>query len=184
VRVRGRNAARPSNRAHRRALNRQVQRDLGIAADLPGTTVPTGQIVAGPAGPRGVEHLAFVPGQATVAVGSTLTFTMDPDTREVHTATVGPGNIEDPASYLGSIAASFQAPVTDPRAVYPSSPPPEIVGISPTAHGNGYANTGLIDNNPDTPAPTAATVRFDAAGTYSFYCLIHPFMLATVVAQE
>jgi plastocyanin len=32
-----------------------------------------------------------------------------------------------------------------------------------------------------TPLPALSTVRFDTAGTYTLYCLIHPTMKGTVV---
>jgi plastocyanin len=34
-----------------------------------------------------------------------------------------------------------------------------------------------------TPLPPSNVVTFAAPGTYNFYCLVHPFMHGTVVAQ-
>ncbi len=103
---------------------------------------------------------------------------------EVHTATTGPGNPESqPTSYLGVLAASFASPVFDPRATYPSDPPPGIAALTPTFHGNGFWNSGALDLNPSTPSPPRNSVTFAAPGVYQFYCLIHPFMHATVTVQ-
>ena len=71
---------------------------------------------------------------------------MHPASYDVHTATTGPGNPEsEPNSYLGQIAASFNSPVFDPRAVYPSEPPGPAGTLTPALHGNGFWNTGVMD---------------------------------------
>jgi plastocyanin len=100
---------------------------------------------------------------------------------ETHTATFGPGNIEDPSSYIGGIAASFESPMIDPRGVYPSDVTP--VSFSATTHGNGFWNSGALDSNSKSPLPGNASLKFDTPGTYTFYCLIHPFMRGTVTVQ-
>ena len=126
------------------------------------------------------------PATQTVPVGTTIKFSMSAKTYEVHTATFGPGNPEtEPTSYLGDLANHFaNDPVFPSQAVYPSDPPPAgPAALTPTLHGNGFWNSGLLDVDKATPLPTSNAVTFAAPGTYNFYCLVHPFMKGTVVVQ-
>ena len=138
----------------------------------------------GASGWGGVELYAMLPATQTVAVGTTLKLSMSALTFEDHTATFGPGDPEhDPGSYLGKLAASFNSPVFAPEAVYPSEPPGTTGSLSPTLHGNGFWNSGGMDASSATALPNSSSVTFTAPGTYTFYCLIHPFMKGTVVGQ-
>jgi len=128
-----------------------------------------------------VEYFGMVPAALTVAKGTTVKFQMTKGTYETHTATFGPGDIEDPSSYLGSIAASFESPSIDPRGAYPSDT--SLVSLSPTTHGNGFFNSGALDVVKASPLPDSSSVKFDTPGTYKYYCLIHPFMVGTVSVQ-
>jgi plastocyanin len=162
----------------------QVDTALKTAKSLQNTTPATGTVSVGAAGPHGEEIFAFFPSKVTVPVGSTLRFAMAKDSFEAHTATTGPGNPEkERDSYLGKLAASFESPTLDPAALYPSDPPPAVPGLTPTSHGNGFWNSGVIDTASASPVPDSASVRFDAPGTYEFYCLIHPMMHGTVTVQ-
>ena len=71
----------------------------------------------------------------------------------------------------------------DPRGVYPSEQPPATGTLTPALHGNGFWSTGVMDTAAGTPLPASNSVTFGAPGTYEFYCLIHPFMHATVTVQ-
>jgi hypothetical protein len=109
---------------------------------------------------------------------------MHPASYDVHTATTGPGNPEtERNSYLGQIAASFEGAAFDPRGVYRSEAPPTQGTLSPALHGNGFWSSGVMDRSTGTPPPAEDSVTFGAAGTYQFYCLIHPFMHATITVQ-
>ena len=174
----------PSAKADKKALKRQVDRSLKTAKQLPKTTAPANVVNVGAAGKHGEELFAFVPSAVTVPVGTTLTFRMHPASYDVHTATAGPGNPEsEPNSYLGQIAATFQGAVFDPRATYRSEPPATKGTLTPTLHGNGFWNSGVMDTAKGSPLAGADQVMFGAAGKYDFYCLIHPFMKATVTVQ-
>ena len=174
----------PSDKSDKKALARQVATALSTSKKLDNTQVPAGTIDVGAAGKHGEELFAFVPNAVTVPVGSSLTFRMHPASYDVHTATTGPGNPEsEPSSYLGQIAASFNSPVFDPRAVYQSEPPGPAGTLTKALHGNGYWNTGVMDTASGSPLASSNSVRFGAPGTYDFYCLIHPFMKATVTVQ-
>jgi plastocyanin len=72
--------------------------------------------------------------------------------------------------------------VLDPRIFYPSSPTSPI-RLDPTAHGNGFANTGHLDRDPGTSLPPSSTITFTKPGVYHYVCVIHPFMRGTVIVS-
>jgi plastocyanin len=182
VRVLGKGSGAPSARQHRKAVKRQVARDIKIAKALPKKLVPAGTIDVGVAGPHGVEYFGMLPAKASIATNSILRFRMTPGSYEDHTATFGPGNPEtEPTSYLGVMTQAFDSPVFDQRAVYPSEPPATTATYTPALHGNGFWNSGLMDNGKATPLPAFNSVRFGTPGTYTYYCLLHPFMKGQVV---
>jgi plastocyanin len=183
VRVLARSKSVPSARAHARSIRHQIALDLARSKNLAKAKPPASTVNVGVAGKGGVEFYGMVPAKSTVPVGTTLTFRMSPGTYDVHTATFGPGNIDDRTSYLGTIAASFEAPVIDQRAIYSSDQPGTVAALSPTLHGNGFWNSGVMDPVASTPPPAFNKVTFSAPGTYTFHCLIHTFMKGTVVVQ-
>jgi plastocyanin len=181
VRVLPKSKTVPSVKSDARVVTRMIARDLAVGKQLPQTQVPAGVVDVGEAGRFGVEYFNFLPNSLTVPVGTTVNFQMTKLSRETHTATTGPGDPEkDPNSFLGRLAASLQAPVPDPAALYPSDQPGTPASLTPQFHGNGFWNSGTIDNEDSTAAPFGNSVRLDAPGTYQFYCLIHPFMHGTV----
>lgn len=164
-------------------LKKQINRDINTAKGLSSATPPAGTVYVGMGGANDVEYFGMVPGTITVPVGTTLKFSMSPKTTETHTATFGPGDPEhDPASYLGQVAAGFAKPVFDNISTYPSDVPGAPVALTPVLHGNGFWNSGAMDQNA-SPLPSSNTVTFGAPGTYTYYCMIHPFMKGTVVVQ-
>ena len=184
VKVVGTKATIPTRQQHLAAVRKQITRDTNTAKTLATATPPAGTVYVGNSGSGGVEYFGMVPATTTVPTGTTLKFMMSPKSFEDHTASFGPGDPEnDPASYLGQIAAGFNAPQFDPRAVYPSEAPGTIGTLTPALHGNGFWNTGVMDAASATPLPDSGTVTFGAPGTYTFYCLIHTFMKGTVVVQ-
>ncbi len=92
----------------------------------------------------GVELYTMFPNTLKVKANTTVTFAMSPFTRETHTATFGP------PSYLGRWSRASRARHSRRRGVYPSSP--ASIVLTPTSHGNGFANTGALDRDPSTPA--------------------------------
>jgi plastocyanin len=40
-------------------------------------------------------------------------------------------------------------------------------------HGNGFVNTGMLDDVKSTPLPKSASVTFSRPGTYQFFCIVH-----------
>lgn len=173
----------PSGKADAKAVKTQVARGLKTAKSLRKTRVAANTFSVGASGPNGIESFAFYPSTMSVPVGTTVRFQMASGSREDHTATTGPGNAEDASTYLGKLAASFNGPAIDPAAAYPSEAPGSAGSLTPAYHGNGFWNTGVLDTTNATPLPVANSVTFTGAGTYTFYCLIHPFMKATVTVR-
>jgi plastocyanin len=172
----------PSAKADRKAVATQAARAIKTAKSLRKTQVPANTFLVGASGPGGVESLAFYPATLSVPVGTTVLFKMPTSSREDHTATAGSSNIDDPSSYLGKMAATFNGPVPDPAGVYPSEQG-TLASLTPTYHGNGFWNSGVLDTSNASPLPSSGSVKFAAAGTYTFHCLIHPFMKATVTVK-
>ena len=169
----------------KKALKKQVAAELKVARTLRDAKAPANTMYVGYAGDGGkVEYFNFLPNTLTVPVGTTVTFKMSPGSRETHTATTGPGDyLVDPTSYIGAIADSFNLSQFDPRGVYPSEPLGTTGTLTPTFHGNGFWNSGALDNFATTLPSDSAKVTFGAPGTYKFACLVHPVMRGTVIVQ-
>ena len=183
VHVVAKTAKAPTAKDDAKTVKKMIARDLALGKKLVKKNVPAGTVDVGEAGSFGVEYFGFLPGKLTVKPGTTVKFQMTNGSFEIHTATAGPGNPEsEPDSYLGKLAASFEAPVVDPAAVYPSDVPGPA-SLTPQLHGNGFWNSGVLDTVAASPPPASNSVRFDAPGTYEFYCLIHPFMHGTVTVS-
>jgi plastocyanin len=148
-----------------------------VARALPKTQLPADTVSLGESARGGVELFAMFPAKLTVNAGTTVTFQMSRKSFETHTATFGP------KSYLAPLAKSFTGAIS-PTAAYPSSPPVQPITLTPTSHGNGFANTGALDANPaSTQIPSSGRIDFTTPGTYQFVCLIHPFMVGTIVVK-
>jgi plastocyanin len=177
VKVVGKTGAVPSPKADARALARQVASVKKIAQGLSKTPVPAKTVSMG-AEKAGTHFFGFLPGTLSVAPGTTVTFKMPTATRETHTATFGPGDPnKEPTSYLGKLAKSVESPETDPAVNFPSEKPGTLASYGPSLHGNGFWNSGPLDGSPKN---SSSRLRFDTPGTYTYYCLLHPYMSGKV----
>jgi plastocyanin len=186
VRVVGKHSPVPSARSDAARVKAQVAKALAAAKALPTTTKPPANTVSvGAEGKGGVSYFGMLPDKLTVPAGTTVKFAMANGSSDVHTATFGPGDPDQKTSYLGAIAASFQGPpVFDARGAYPSEPPGSPpVAITPTLHGNGFWNAGVMDAVAASPLPASGSVTFSTPGTYPFVCLIHTNMKGTITVQ-
>lgn len=84
---------------------------------------------------------------------------------------------------MSATAWSLESPKAEQHALYPSDLPVGAAALTPALHGNGFWNSGAMDAIGSTPLGNQSQVRFAAAGTYRFVCLINPFMLATITVQ-
>jgi len=183
VTVAAKGAKVPTAKQDAAAVKKQADAAVKAAKGLDKTDPGADTVDLGVAAKGGVEYFGMVPAALTVAKGTTVKFQMTKGSYEAHTATVAPAgdDITNPSSYVGGIAASFESPSIDPRGAYPSDT--SLVSLTPTTHGNGFWNSGVLDANSKSPLPGAASDKFDTAGTYTYYCLIHPFMRGTVTVQ-
>jgi plastocyanin len=172
----------PSASQDAAALKQQEQKDLATAKRLDKTKVTGAKVSLGVAGAGGVEVFAMFPATLHVPVGTVVTFAMSAKTRDVHTATFGDTSKNGYVTKLGKTA--FRGATVDPIGGYPSGPPTGPIQLSPTSHGIGFANTGVLDQDATTPRiPPSSKIQFTQAGTYHFICLIHPFMQGTVIVH-
>jgi plastocyanin len=181
VTVAKKGAAVPSAKQDAAAVKKATDAILKDAKNLQKTDPGANTVDLGVAGKNGLEYFGMVPAALTVAKGTTVKFQMTKGSYEAHTASFGPGDISDPNSYIGGIAASFESAQIRGEGVYPSDLTP--VSLSPATHGNGFWSSGALDADGKSPLPESASVKFDTAGTYTYYCLIHPFMRGTVTVQ-
>jgi plastocyanin len=163
--------------AARKAAYAQAVRQAGQL----GRFTPTGNtIVAGH--DRGtVSWFRFFPATKTVSVGQPVRFSIASKS-EIHTVTFGPTPYRD-ALEKDLIMAQPQ-PSGPPRIQFhPQIFLPSDAVLPPyngLNHGNGFLNTGVLDTDPNTRAPSSADVTFATPGSYTFECTIHPGMEATV----
>jgi plastocyanin len=182
--VKRKHAKIPTAKQDKKRVKAQLKVALKRAKKLPTSSVPANTVYTGGSAAGGVEYFGMLPAKLTVPAATTVKFAMSPKSFDAHTASFGPGNPEsEPTSYLGQIAGTFVTPPLDQRGVYPSDLPTAPANYSPTLHGNGFWNSGVMDHSAATPLPGSASVKFTIAGTYDFYCLIHPFMHGQVVVQ-
>jgi len=167
--VKGKKAHIPSKKQDRKRISKQTKAAVKLAKKLvAGQGVPSGLTVKAGNDKKGVATIAFFPGQKTVKVGQQVTFTMSNKSTESHNVAFAP------EAYAKELAQQFIGPTgLDARTVYPSEPPPAPLVVGGTQHGNGFVNTGLLDDDKATPLPKSAVVSFSKPGTYQYYCIVH-----------
>jgi len=165
--VKGKKAHIPSKKQDRKRIKKQARAASKLAKKLvAGQGVPKGLTVKAGNDKKGVATIAFFPAKKTVKVGQQVTFTMSNKSTETHNVAFGP------EAYAAELAQSFIGPPgLDPRTVSPSEP--SALVVNGTSHGNGFVNTGLLDDVKGTPLPKSATVSFSKPGTYQYYCIVH-----------
>ena len=175
----------PGAKADTAAVKRQIVGAVKDARNLQTALVAKNQVLLGNSSRSGVEVLEMFPGQLTVPVGSVLTFSISRWSLAAHTATTGPGDpLNEPDSFLGRISESIRnTPPFDQSGVYPSDPRGSPALLTPNLHGNGFWSSGFMDRANSTPQPKTQQVKIVAPGTYTFYCMLHPFMHVVVNAQ-
>jgi plastocyanin len=179
------NGTGPSNAAlAKRAANEQARQLATAKAAVRKADRASGPVVAIGPGNRKAESFSFEPANRTVAAGTAVTFSMDRG-NEIHTVTFGPK-----AFVVGNVARNFFP--SDPaslalgsEAAYPSNPPAAgIPSLTPTTHGNGFLNSGLLADKGEAPnLPSSFTVTFPVAGTFEYHCVVHPEMEGTITVR-
>jgi plastocyanin len=167
--VKAKKARIPTKKQDRKRINRQKKAAAKLAKKLVNSSGPSGLTVKAGNDKQGIATIAFFPDDKTVKVGQQVTFTMSNKSTETHNVAFAS------EAYGNDLAATFLGPAgVDPRTAYPSQPPgtPLVVGDA-TVHGNGFVNTGLLDDVKSTPLPKSAVVSFSKPGTYDYYCIVH-----------
>jgi plastocyanin len=174
----------PSAKADAKVVKKQISAAVKDARGLQTAFVAKNQVLLGNSSRSGVEILSMFPGSMNVTVGTTLTFSISRWSLAAHTATTGPGDpFTEPDSFLGKISASIrETPPFDQSGVYPSDPRGAPALLTPNLHGNGFWSSGFMDAVGTTPQPKNQQVKIVAPGTYTFYCMLHPFMRVVVNA--
>ena len=169
----------PSAAQDKAALTAQVLGDLKALKAAAKIKPAANTVSVGSAGPGGSELFAMFPTTLHVKAGTVVTFSVSPDTREAHTVTFGP------TAYLTKLAKGFLSnPLLTQQDLYPSDNPAlGPIKLSPTSHGNGFANLGALDRDPTTPLPASGKIKFTTPGTYHYICMIHPFMRGTIIVS-
>jgi plastocyanin len=108
----------PTAKQDAAAISKQAAAAVKAAKDLASTNPGANTVDVGVAAKGGVEYFGMAPSNLTVAAGTTVKFQMTKGSYEAHTVTFGPGKIDDPSSYIGGIAASFESPSIDPKGTY------------------------------------------------------------------
>jgi plastocyanin len=177
VDVRAKGKTVPSAKQDKASVTKQLTTAIVAAGKLTKLKQPANHVSLGLSTPQGVELYAMFPSSLTVSAGTTVTFSMSANSREVHTAAFGP------QKYLTQLAGALGGPEFN-QVLYPSSDPKlGAIQLTPTSHGNGFANTGGLDRSAATPLPSTQQIDFTTPGTYHFICLIHPFMHGTIVVK-
>jgi plastocyanin len=168
----------PSARQDAKALATQVKTAEADAKHVFKNKVPKNTVDLGQTAPGGVEDFVMFPSRLVVPVGTVVKFQMTKDSRELHTATFGPNK------YIEDMSKSILSPAPQEQAFFPSDVPGPPV-VTPTSHGNGFANTGFLDSDPSTTTlPFSGKLKFTKPGVYHYICLIHDFMKGTIVVQR
>ena len=165
------------DRAALRAQALAALRALKAAARI---KPPPNSVSVGSAGPGGAELFAMFPATLRVKAGTVVTFSMSPDTRELHTVTFGS------LAYLTKLSRGLLSdPLLTQQDLYPSELPSlGPIVVTPSVHGNGFANLGALDRDPKTPSAASGKVMFPTPGVYHYACLIHPFMHGTIIVTK
>ena len=170
----------PTAAQDNKALRGQALADANALKAAANIKPPANTVSVGSAGRGGAELFAMFPSTLRVKAGTVVTFSMSRDTREAHTVTFGP------RAYLTKLSRGLLSdPLLTQQDLYPSDLPARgPIVVSPSVHGNGFANLGALDRDPPTPLPASGKVIFPTPGTYHYVCLIHPEMRGTIIVTK
>ena len=130
----------------------------------PAQAATTWQVkVGGESADHALQAQAFLPSTITINQGDTIKWTMNADF--AHTVSFLSGGPRPP-----DVMPSDAGWQLNPAIAFPSG--------GPSYDGTGFVNSGLLQGK----GPSFA-LTFTKAGSYTYVCLLHPGMAATVVVQ-
>jgi plastocyanin len=162
VRAKGRPI--PSAQQDQATLTKQLTTLILSARKLESTKPPTDHVFLGASGANGIALYHFFPATLSIKAGTIVTFSVPPGERtEGHTASFGP------AGYLTALSNSSGDAATQQTAYASSNPALGPIQLSPTSHGNGFVNTGILDRDPtgSSDRPKRSSSRSQARTTSS-----------------
>jgi len=119
--------------------------------------------VGGESADHAIQAQAFLPTQITIDQGDTVTWTTGADF--VHTVTFLSEGTPPPV-----VAPDGNQVIQPAATAFPSG--------GPSYDGSGFVNSGLLEGKGKT-----FSLTFTKAGTYGYFCLLHPGMVGQVVVQ-
>lgn len=180
----------PSAKADAARVKAQLAKGLAKLKQLDKQKVTTpNTVVAGPDATNGPVLYRYTPSALTTKVGTPVTLEMTAGTTEDHTFTFA----KDIKAAGKASEAELLAPLPGagpptfafgPKWVYPSEKPGTAISYDGTNHGDGFLNSGVLDGDAKTPFPQKMTLSFGKAGTYTFFCAIHPFMTGKITVTS
>ena len=182
----------PSKQSDKARVAKQIARLVKTAKKLAAYEGPGGSNVRAGNDTKEVSLFTFFPADVAVKVGESVRWTQTSGRNEIHTVTFGP------MDYLKGLGETFVAPdpasppdgpptlVVNPLVAYPSESPvagaPSYDGAN---HGNGFLNSGIMDDDSGSPFGKQFEVKFTKAGTYGYLCIVHgPDMSGKVTVTQ
>ena len=121
----------------------------------------------------------FLPETIHVTVGTTVTWRLNGD--EIHTVTLLGGHDHPP--FATPAPANSEGVIVNPAVAFPTRMPGAPVE---TFSGMEYLNSGILSHEPpgpDAPVNDTFSVTFTEVGTFTYHCVLHPWMRGTVVVH-
>jgi plastocyanin len=181
----------PSARADAARTKKQLAQGLATLKKLDKTKVGAANtVVAGPDAKGGPVLFRFSPNALTTKVNTPVSLQMTAGTTEIHTFTfakdVKAAGKRAEKELLAPLPGGGGPPTLafSPKWVYPSDAPGSTVSYDGSNHGDGFLNSGVLDGSSQTPFGQKFSVSFAKAGTYNFFCAIHPFMVGKITVTQ
>ena len=183
VKVLKKGAKVPTAAQDKAAVKKEAAGAVKDAKTLAGKTQPANTVALGVTGYNGNELLAMSPANLTVARGTTVKFQMSKGSYEAHTATFGP--VTPRRSPRRTSARSPRRSRAPRRTRAPSTrASARHDGVAePGAARQRVLELGRARQGQRVAAAGCQQRQVRHSGTFTYYCMIHPFMRGTVTVQ-
>jgi plastocyanin len=142
------------------------------------------EIVAQAGGGQDISTIqAFLPETLHIRAGDTVNWKLSGD--DLHTVSFLASDGSVPELIIPVDQADpTQGAMINPIAGFPSRMPG---GPVESYDGQTFVGSGLLSHDPagpDAPPNDSLSVIFPKPGTYTVYCLVHPWMIGTIIVHE